>query len=146
MGFEVLGGAAGLGPVEIDVVYLGDGRISPVVFHALTEQLDSGVVRLLDALVVTKSPTGEVNVDEIDRSEFALADAAPAVPGLIGDDDVADLLSRVPDGSSAAIVAFELVWARSLAAALGEDGSAVIATERIPAPVVNAIAEMAAAE
>ncbi|MCF8571038.1 DUF6325 family protein [Gordonia sp. HY002] len=146
MGFESLAGAGGLGPVEINVIMLGGSQISTIVFHALTEQLDAGVVRLLDAVVVTKTTSGSVTVDEVDRAEFALADAALATPGLIGDDDVADLLAGIPDGEAAAIVAFELVWARELAAALNEDGSSVIAVERIPAHVVNAVAEMAAAE
>ncbi|MCF8608679.1 DUF6325 family protein [Gordonia sp. HY285] len=146
MGFESLAGAGGLGPVEINVIMLGASRVSTVVFHALAEQLDAGVIRLLDAVVVTKAESGSVLVDEVDRTEFALAGTALAAPGLIGDDDVTDLLEHVPAGQAAAIVAFELVWARNLAAALNEDGSSVVAVERIPAHVVNAVAEMAAAE
>jgi hypothetical protein len=111
--------------------------------HALATQVRSGVVRLLDFVVVSKTETGEEHIEEIDLVEFGLADLELHVPGLAAEEDLEELALRIPDGSAAAIVAFELLWARELAEQLAADGSAVIATERIPAPVVNAIVELA---
>jgi hypothetical protein len=131
------------GPVELTVIRFEGSGPSPELLHALATQVRSGVVRLLDFVVVSKTETGEEHIEEIDLVEFGLADLELHVPGLAAEEDLEELALRIPDGSAAAIVAFELLWARELAEQLAADGSAVIATERIPAPVVNAIVELA---
>lgn len=131
------------GPVELNVIaFDGDGP-SPALLHALAAQIRNGIVRLLDFVVVAKSASGLLDIREIDPVEFGLADLDLHAPGLVSEEDLEALALWVPNGSSAAIVAFELVWARELAEQLASDGSFVVATERIPAPVVNAAAELA---
>lgn len=131
------------GPVELDVIaFEGEGP-SPALLHALAAQIRARVVRLLDFVVVARSAAGAVHVSEVDLREFDLADLELHAPGLVAQEDLEELAQWVPPGDSAAIVAFELLWARELAEQLAADGSSVVATERIPVPVVNAIVEMA---
>ncbi len=134
--------ATRFGPVELNVISLDGPRPSPGVLHALAKQVEAGVVRLLDFVVVTRSVTGAVSAEEIDLAEFGLADLAPLLPGLAADEDLQELADQLPPGASAAIVALELAWASELAEQLADDNSFVLATERIPAAVVNAIVEL----
>ncbi|MDR2997551.1 MAG: DUF6325 family protein [Microbacterium sp.] len=131
------------GPVELNVISLASPSPSPELLHALAAQIRAGVVRLLDFVVVSKSESGAVKYEEIDVEAYELADLVVHLPGLAGEDDLAELAEGIPAGGAAAVVAFELLWARELAEQLAEDGSVVITTERIPAPVVNTIVGMA---
>lgn len=128
-----------LGPVELDVVQLETPGLPQAVLQALYEQVDRGTVRLVDLVVVSRSDAGELTFEELDPDEAELAGLELLASGLIGEDDVDELSAVVPPGGAAAIVAFELVWARALAEELARHGGVVVATERIPAPVVNAI-------
>ena len=47
----------------------------------------------------------------------------------------------IEPGTTAALVALELTWAKRIAEKLAAAGSEVIGVERIPAPVVNALLE-----
>ncbi|UJP11079.1 DUF6325 family protein [Microbacterium sp. KUDC0406] len=131
------------GPVELNVISLASPSPSPGLLHALAAQIRAGVVRLLDFVVVSKSESGAVKYEEIDVEAYELADLVVHLPGLAGEDDLQALAEGIPAGGAAAVVALELLWARELAEQLAGDGSVVIATERIPAPVVNTIVGMA---
>ncbi|MBO1902533.1 hypothetical protein J4H92_11305 [Leucobacter weissii] len=131
------------GPVELNVILFEGSGPSPAVLHALAAQIRGGTVRLLDFVVVVKSASGAIEIREIDPVEFGLAELHLHAPGLSAEEDIEALAERVPSGGAAAIVAFELVWARELAERLAADGSVVVATERIPAPAVNAAVELA---
>jgi hypothetical protein len=113
------------------------------VLHALAAQIEAGVVRLLDFVIVSRSEAGMLNADEIDLAEFSLGNLDPLLPGIVAEEDVTALGRQLAPGDAAAIVAFELVWARELAEQLAADGSYVLESTRIPAPVVNALVELA---
>lgn len=131
------------GPVELNVISFEGSSPSPELLHALVEQVDDGNVRLLDFVLIAKSAIGELQIEEIDLDEFTLADLEPYAQGLVAEDDLQQLVRCVPNGRSAAVVVFELLWAKELAEQLALDGDVVVATVRIPAPAVNAAVEMA---
>ncbi|MEZ5212911.1 MULTISPECIES: DUF6325 family protein [unclassified Gordonia (in: high G+C Gram-positive bacteria)] len=136
--------AAGtLGPVELMVVSLAQPAPSPEVIGALVAQVEAGVVRVLDFVVVTKSVAGDVEVTEVEFDALGATALDLAVPGLTGDEDIEVLAETLEPGATAAIVALELVWARELGARLAAEGSEVVASERIPSVVVNEIAALA---
>ncbi len=54
---------------------------------------------------------------------------------------MAELAEHIPVGTSAALIALELTWARTLAETFNASGGVVLRTERIPAPIVNAIVD-----
>lgn len=133
------------GPVELYLVGFEGDRPSAATIAALGELLEGGLVRLLDLVIVSKSEGGDVEIIEIeDRAEeYGLGDIELAEIGITGDEDIAELVELVDPGTSAAIVALELVYARRLAQKLAESGGVVLSAERIPAPVVNAVMELA---
>lgn len=134
------------GPVEILVVGFPGERPDAATFEAIGDLVEAGDIRLLDALIVSRSENGDLDIveiedlgDEIDVTEIELE-----ANGLVGEEDVNDLGGAIPPGTSGALLAVELVWAKKLASRFAESGGVLLQSERIPAPVVNAI--MAEAE
>ena len=137
------------GPVEIFLIGFDGERPGPDVVNAIVDVVQSGAVRLLDLLFVTKSfETGDVIVLELDEvaDEYGLPEFEVLEIGIAGEEDVADFGADLAPGTSAALLVVEHAWAREFAEALFNAGGAVLRTERIPAPVVNEIAAMTGAE
>ncbi|WP_194421976.1 DUF6325 family protein [Microbacterium abyssi] len=131
-----------LGPVELTIVALESERPSPGFLASLAAQVDAGTVRLVDFVIIEKSPDDQVTISEVDRAEFALAGLDLWARGLAGYEDLSLLADRMLPGTSAAVIAFEPLWSRALDQQFAESGAVVIGTERIPAVVANAILEL----
>lgn len=133
------------GPVELYLVGFDGDRPSPDTISALAELLEGGLVRLLDFVIVSKSESGDVEVIEIEdqTEEYGFGGIELAEIGITGEEDIAELVELVEPGSSAAIVALELLYARRLVDRLAASGGVVLSAERIPAPIVNAIMDLA---
>ncbi|MBN9169782.1 MAG: hypothetical protein J0J11_07675 [Microbacterium sp.] len=129
------------GPVEFYLVGLEGDRPEPGVVAALVNLLDTGMVRLLDFVILSKDDDGEVTVTEVEDEDdrYGLGETELSASGIVGDEDVAELAELIPPGASAALVAFELVYQRDLASRLAASGAVVLASDRVPAPVVNAL-------
>ncbi len=125
------------GPVELHLVGIEGDRPDPGVVRALGDLLEGGLLRLLDFVIITKSASGEISVVEVDDEGEAFGGLEPAATGVVGDEDIEEFAEHVESGSSAVLVAFELVYARTLAEKLDASGATVLRSERIPAPVVN---------
>jgi uncharacterized membrane protein len=131
------------GPVELYLVGFEGDRPAPSVVEALADLLDSGLMRLLDFIILSRSEEGDVTVVEVEdeADEYGLADIELAAIGIAGDEDIDELAELVPPGQSAALVVLEMVFARALAEKIAASGAEVLSVERIPAPVVNAIVD-----
>ncbi len=129
------------GPVELFLVGFEGERPTQAVIDALRATLETGAVRLLDFIIVSRDAEGEITVTEIedDPEHFGLADLELGALGITGSEDVDELAPQIQPGHSAALVAFELVYQRELASQLAASGAVVLATERIPAPAINAL-------
>ncbi|KUG51634.1 hypothetical protein AVL62_10015 [Serinicoccus chungangensis] len=136
------------GPVELHLVGFGTGDPDPQAVGALRELVDSSLLRLLDLVVVSRSESGELTTQEPGEGpqDWGLGDLEPAETGLTGDEDIEELAASLEPGTSGLVVAFELVYARTLAQRLAAAGGSVLRTERIPAPVVNELLDAAAKE
>ncbi len=133
------------GPVELYLVGFEGDRPAPGVLSALFDLVDGGLVRLLDFVIVSKSSDGDVTVVEIEEDDdYGFGDVELHATGIAGDEDIEELAALIPPGGSAALVALELAYARTLAERLADSGGVVLHSERIPAPIVNAV--LAAAE
>lgn len=132
------------GPAEFYLVGFEGERPDPATFRALTDLIDSGVVRLLDFVVLSKSASGEVEIVELDDDDgdLGLDDFQPIAAGLAGEEDVEALAAALDPGQSAAVVVLELTFARALAQSLADAGGQVLRSERVPAPVVNAMMDI----
>lgn len=132
------------GPAELYLVGFEGTRPDPATFRALADLVDSGTVRVLDFVLLTKSESGEVAIVELEEEDggggFEEFDLLAA--GLAGEEDVETLAAVLAPGQSAAVVVLELAFARTLAQNLAAAGGTVLRSERVPAPVVNAMMDI----
>lgn len=133
------------GPVELFLIGYQDD-IDTHALDTLAEVTKTGVVTLLDLVILRKEADGTVVVTEVaDRAaEFGFEPLAEDTVGLAGDEDIQDLAEDVPPGSSAVIVALEQTYMRDLAYKVHSGGGEVLRYERVPANVVNEVADLEA--
>lgn len=132
-----------LGPVDVYIIGFPGNNFTGQVAPAILEQMEKGTIRLLDVLLVIKSPEGSITA-------FELADLVEGVgpdmtglelgqPGALGKDDAEVVADELPNGSSALLIAFENVWAAKLVGALADADAHVIDYVRIPPDVAEAV-------
>jgi hypothetical protein len=134
-----------LGPVDYLVVEFPADV--PGFTKELTSEIgrlvDSGVIRLLDFLVIRKDEDGNVQSIELDDIErdgtLRLVDSHLA--GLLAADDVDELATAMDPGSSAGVIVWENRWAAAFTSAARRSGGQLIATGRIPEQVIEAALE-----
>jgi hypothetical protein len=134
-------GGSRFGPVDLYLLGLPKEKPDPSALAALTDLTQSGLVRLLDLLLVSRSETGETTIVEAAEipDGFEIDVAMLGASGLISHDDADSLAAVIPAGTAALLVAVELVYQRDLAAKTAASGAELLAYERIPAPIVNAL-------
>jgi len=125
-----------LGP--IDIVVIGYPPGAPMTGEAvpiMLDLVDRGIVRVLDALFVTKEEDGTfsgIDLANLDAGSAGdLTVFAGASTGLIGDDDIALVAAEMEPGSGALAIVYENRWAAPFAAAVRRNGGRLIASERI---------------
>ncbi len=125
-----------LGPLEILVVGFPTERPGPEVAQALAATKLQGDLRVIEVLLLTKSPDGDVEVIDVAELEGVEDLAAHVVAddmiGLLADEDVAEVAELLEPGTCAATVLVEHVWARGLGQAVRDAGGELLATARIP--------------
>jgi uncharacterized protein DUF6325 len=136
------------GPVEYLVFAFPGGNVSSELATELGSLVDRSVIRILDAVVVTKDVAGDVVAAEFDEfgdlSAFAEIDAE--VGGLIGPDDISFVGAELDPGVAAVVLLVEDLWAAPLADALDRSGGLLLEGARIPRDLVDAaVADLATA-
>ena len=126
-----------LGPVDYVVVEFppGQGNFDGQMAQELVELAESGTVRLLDLMVLTKAD----NVDELRGLETLVAEVLAA-------EDVVHLAEAMEPGTTAGVLVWENTWAAPFAAAARRSGGQLIASGRIPIQALLASLEAEGAE
>ncbi|WP_400997538.1 DUF6325 family protein [Agromyces sp. GXQ0307] len=129
------------GPVDVYAVSFQGDRLDEATASALGELMVGDEIRLLDLLIVSRGDDGEVTVREYEefRDEAGFTVVELEASGVIGDEDIDELADSIPPGTSGAIMAVELLWAKKIASAFAAAGGEVLQVERIPATVVNEV-------
>jgi Family of unknown function (DUF6325) len=132
------------GPVEYLVLAFPDGNVSDEIATEMADLVDKKVIRILDAVEVTKDTSGDVAAAEFDDlgdlSAFLEIDAE--VGGLIGPDDISFVGAELDPGVTAAVLLVEDLWAAPLADALDRSGGLLLEGARIPRDLVDAAIAM----
>ena len=104
--------------------------------------VDSGTVRVIDLLFVSKDADGVTTTIEIadldPEAGPAFLDVAVTGAGALGPEDAEEVSEDLPPNSSALLVAFENVWAAEFAEAVRAADGVLIDLIRIPHDVVEA--------
>ncbi len=141
-----------LGPVDYLVVEFPAGAQS-FTGEMATELLalvDSGVIRVLDVLILSKDEDGVIEaleIDEIGESDVVRR-LETEVAEILAADDVADLAAAMEPGTVAGVLVWENRWAAPFASAARRAGGQLVANGRIPIQALLASfeAELAAEE
>jgi uncharacterized membrane protein len=129
------------GPIELLVVGFPGSEPTGRVAPALAELVDSGLIRIIDILFIQKDADGvvtETELSELSEDLYVVFDPLVSdLDGLLTDDDAVRIGAALPPNSSAGIMLFENVWAKSFADAVSAANGQVILNERIPRAVIE---------
>jgi hypothetical protein len=114
----------------------------------LAELAASGVMRILDVVVLERDTSGAVSVFEPETvdSLAGLADVEGVVGGLLSEGDLELAALAIPPGTVGVVAVTEDRWASPLAAAVRSAGGQIVAGERVPAARVEAVLADTAAQ
>lgn len=129
------------GPVDVIVLALGAPHFDGSIMRELERQTATGTIRVLDAMVLFKSESGEcwrVDLEDMPASDLAALDFIPTESrGLFDSDDAETLWEGMVPDSAVVALAIEHTWAVDLVNALDQAGVEVAANFRVPAPIVE---------
>ncbi len=128
-----------LGPVDYVVVEFPAGASSFTGDMAaeLRALADSGTIRVIDVLILTKAADGTVEATELsDLGELQAIEAG--LGELLAADDVDRLAAAMEPGSTAGVLIWENLWAAPFASAVRRSGGQLIAGGRIPVQAIIA--------
>ena len=134
-----------LGPVDYLIVefppgaqnFTGEGVAELVKLH------DSGIIRIMDVLILEKADDGSVDahelselgeLPELQRIEAQLAQT-------LAESDVANLAAAMDSGTVAGVLVYENLWAAPFGSAMRRAGGQLIANGRIPIQAIIAAVE-----
>jgi hypothetical protein len=134
-----------LGPVDYLVVEFPPGHqnFSGEMATELARLHDSGIIRVLDMLLVTKNDAGDIEALEIDDLDAVdeLRRLEAEVAEILAADDVANLAAAMEPGTIAGVLVWENRWAAPFASAARRAGGQLIASGRIPIQAIAASIE-----
>jgi hypothetical protein len=134
-----------LGPVDYLVVEFpaGASNFTGEMAAELLALVDSGTIRVIDVLILTKDEDGAVDAMELaDVGELGELQAVEAqLAELLAADDVEHLAAAMEPGSTAGVLIWENLWAAKFASAARRAGGQLIANGRIPIQAIIASIE-----
>jgi len=136
-----------LGPVDYVVVGFPADKadFSGAMADELKRLTESGTIRVLDLVMVTKGEDGTVEAAELrdkDESEVGeLRSLEAELSLLLASEDVERVGADLEPGSAAAVLVWENAWAGPFASAIRHSGGELISTGPIPTQALIAAVE-----
>ena len=135
-----------LGPVDYLVVEFpaAASSFTGEMTAELRALADSGTIRVIDVLILTKAADGTVEATELpDVGKLGeLHVIKPERGELLAADDVDRLAAAMEPGRTAGVLIWENLWAAPFASAARRSGGQLIANERIPIQAIIASIEL----
>jgi hypothetical protein len=130
-----------IGPVEYIAIGFPGNKFSGEIIPAIKELQDSGTIRVLDLVIITKDDDGNVAAIELadatPEQGAALAALGVESNNLLGQEDFEEIGSALDPNSTAALMIWENVWAARFAKSLRNADGILVANGRIPAPLIE---------
>jgi hypothetical protein len=139
------------GPVDVVILAAGEPKFDGSILNELYDLAQAGTIRLLDAMILTKSEEGvrtSLDIEDLPAADRdALGFIETGTRGLFDASDADVLFEGMVPGSAVVALAIEHAWARNLIKSFVDAGTEIALNYRIPAAVVNdAIAAVQAAD
>lgn len=132
-----------IGPVEYIAIAFPGNKFSGEIIPAIKELQDSGTIRVLDLVIISKDGDGNVTAVELSEAspeeQATLAALGVESRNLLGEEDIEDIGEALDPNSTAGLMIWENVWAARFAKSLREADGVLIANGRIPAVLVEEI-------
>ncbi len=131
-----------IGPVDVYIIGFPGNKFTGEIVPAILEQVEKGIIRVIDILFVMKDAEGNVAtiaIEDLDADGAAFAELDIVEPGALGDEDADEVSEDLPMNSSALLIAYENIWMNDLVLAFARADAVVIDQIRIPADVVAAV-------
>jgi uncharacterized membrane protein len=130
-----------VGSVEYAVIAFPGNHFKGEIVPALEDLVDRDLVRILDLALVVKDGDGAVEAIELSSLPEDEARAFERLNirwgDLLNEEDIQDIGDSLDPNSSAALIVWENLWSAPLVKAIRAADGELIATEKIPANVVN---------
>ena len=138
-----------IGPVEYIVVGFPGNQFKGEIAPALGDLVDAGTIRIIDIAFAGKDENGDLVAFELSALDpdvqQALEKLGAEPSGLFNEEDLTAVAETLDPGSSAAVLAWENVWAKSVAGAIRDAGGELYDYDRVPHETVVAAREWAQA-
>jgi hypothetical protein len=132
-----------LGPLEYIIIGFDGNRFNGEVAHEIAKVVEQRVIRIVDAVMITKDIDGEAAVVEFDnKDDPKFADFAPLLGDLMGlltPEDVATIADGIGPNTSALVMLFEHRWAEHIKDAIQAAGGFLVARETIAPELLAAV-------
>jgi len=139
-----------LGPVDYMIVAFPGNQFKGEIIPALADLVENGTIRIIDLAFVGKNAAGEVvafellDLDPEVKKKFE--DMGVEVNGLLNEDDLMSTGEKLDPDTSAALLVWENLWARTVADGIRNAGGILVDYQRIPHEVVQAARDAVMAE
>ena len=134
-----------IGPVDYAIIGFPGNKFRGEIAPALVDLVESNTIRLIDVAFVGKDEDGNVLAFELTELDPEVQESLDTlgieVQGLLNEDDLQDAAEALEPNSSAAVLVWENVWARTVTQAMRDAGGVLLAFERVPHEVVQAARE-----
>lgn len=130
-----------IGPVEYIAIAFPGNKFSGKIIPAIKELQESGTIRILDLVIISKDGDGNVTAVELSEAspeeQATLAALGIEAKNLLGQEDIEDIGGALDPNSTAGLMIWENVWAARFAKSLRDADGILIANGRIPAALVE---------
>lgn len=133
-----------LGPVDVYIIGFPGNQFNGEIVPAILEQVERGVIRVIDVLFVAKDEEGNIatlTIEDLGPEGAAFAEVEVFQAGALNEEDADEVAEDIPAGSSALLIAYENTWMQDLVGAFARAGAVPIDQIRIPAYVVNEVVD-----
>ena len=132
-----------IGPVEYIAIAFPGNKFSGEIIPAIQELQDSGTIRVLDLVIISKDGDGNVTAVELSEAspeeQATLAALGVQSRNLLGQEDIEDIGAALDPNSTAGLMIWENVWASRFAQSLRDADGILVANGRIPAALIEDI-------
>ena len=138
-----------VGPIDFLALEFPGNKFKGEILPDILELVQTGIVRVLDLVIVLKDEEGNVTVrelQELEADDIRVFDPLKVeVTSMITRNDIDRIAEKLNNNCTAALMLFENVWALKTKQAMIDANGRLLMFERIPHEVVEEnLADMAA--